>query len=556
MPDKGHEAADRDLKELEAELKTLYKEASEDMLKKAQDFMAEFEEKDERMRQKVEDGKWTLQEYINWRRNQMLTEKRIQEMTKTLAKDLANADQIAAAMIDKTLPKAYAENFNFGTYEIETGSGINTSFTLYSKETVENLLKEDPKIIPQLTEKQKKKIPEDERWNRQKLTSAITQGILQGESIPKIADRLQSVADMDRSAAIRNARTYTTAAENRGRVDSIARANDLGIPAEQEWIATLDERTRMEHRHLDGQVRPVGEPFEADGQKILYPGDITAEPFMFYNCRCTLVSKVKGRIYNDERNDEKLNGMTYEEWKHAKDRQIKPEEPKIQKEYQNRQTVSEQFEQLKTNERQGWLEDKLDMSQEEAGKTMKALDEYTIGNYGAIHNEEPEMENTIKAIDDMLHNPAMPVYDGTIYRGIHVWDSDELTADEKVQAIISGGTWNEPGITSFSSDRGDAQNFAKGGYHADGVCVLIECNNNISGCPIANLSLEPENEVLIPSDIKDRGYKIISTREETTEKTRSVRQWNESHTRIIKTTEKYTEKWIYIEVEENGQRQK
>lgn len=325
MPDYGHEAADKGLKKLEKDLKSLYLNAAVDMQEKARDFMRDFERKDEQMRALVAEGKWTEEQYNTWRRNQMMTEKRMQDMTDQLAKDLANTDKIAAGMINNTLPSAYAENYNFGTYEIETGTTVNTSFTLYDKKTVENLMKADPKIIPQA----RVNIPEDERWNRQKLTSAIAQGILQGESIPKIANRLQGVAAMDRNAAIRNARTYTTAAENKGRVDSIARANDMGIPADQEWLAVLDDRTRMEHRHLDGQTRPVGEPFETDGYRIMYPGDPDAEPEMIYNCRCTLVSKVRGRIYNDERNESKLNGMSYEEWKHAKDRQMEPpkEEP-------------------------------------------------------------------------------------------------------------------------------------------------------------------------------------------------------------------------------------
>lgn len=327
MTDYGHAEADKELKKLEKDLKKLYAEAATDMQKKSVEFMKDFQRKDEQMKDLVAQGKWTEEQYDAWRRNQLLQEKRLQEMTDSLAKDLARTDQIAAGMINDTLPKAYAENFNYGTYEVEHGAGIDTGFTLYDKSTVQNLLKEDPKIIPQA----KPDIPKDERWNRQKLTSAIAQGILQGESVPKIATRLQSVAKMDRNAAIRNARTYTTAAENKGRVDSIERANEMGIPADQEWLATLDDSTRMEHRHLDGQVRPVGEPFEADGYKILYPGDPSADPEMIYNCRCTLITRVRGRVYNDERNDSKLGGMSYEEWKHAKDRQMEPpEEPKPQ----------------------------------------------------------------------------------------------------------------------------------------------------------------------------------------------------------------------------------
>lgn len=371
MPDYGHEAADKGLKKLEKDLKSLYLNAAVDMQEKARDFMRDFERKDEQMRALVAEGKWTEEQYNTWRRNQMMTEKRMQDMTDQLAKDLANTDKIAAGMINNTLPSAYAENYNFGTYEIETGTTINTSFTLYDKKTVENLMKADPKIIPQA----RVNIPEDERWNRQKLTSAIAQGILQGESIPKIANRLQNVAAMDRNAAIRNARTYTTAAENKGRVDSIARANDMGIPADQEWLAVLDDRTRMEHRHLDGQVRPVGEPFSADGYRIMYPGDPDAEPEMIYNCRCTLVSKVRGRIYNDERNESKLNGMSYEEWKHAKDRQMEPPKQEETRKEEPAHTISIDY---------GKSADILGENIAKADSYAERLDDESIGRFNEI----------------------------------------------------------------------------------------------------------------------------------------------------------------------------
>lgn len=49
----------------------------------------------------------------------------------------------------------------------------------------------------------------------------------------------------------RTARTAVTAAENAGCVDSYSRAKSLGIELEQEWMATLDVRTRSSHRKLD-----------------------------------------------------------------------------------------------------------------------------------------------------------------------------------------------------------------------------------------------------------------------------------------------------------------
>lgn len=340
MPnDYGHEQTDKELKSLIKALDKEYSEATKDLENKFNGFMKDFARKDDKMQELVNSGKMSEQDYLNWRRNQLLIGDRWKSMYDSMAKDLANVDQIAAGMINETLPSVYALNMNFGTYEIESGCRIDTGFTLYSRETVENLMKDDPKIIPKLTEKQKAKIAEDELWNKKKLVSAVTQGILQGESIPKIADRLGSVAKMDRNAAVRNARTYTTAAENKGRMDSYERADKIGIEVGKKWIATLDDRTRVEHRHLDGMVVPYKDMFSVDGYEILYPGDPDAEPEMIYNCRCTLVTEIPGIQYNDERYDEKLGDMTYEEWKHAKDRQPKEEVKEEKKEVSEKRVV-------------------------------------------------------------------------------------------------------------------------------------------------------------------------------------------------------------------------
>ena len=182
----------------------------------------------------------------------------------------------------------------------------------------------------------------------------MLQSILQGEPIPKIADRLaDAVWDSNRAAAIRNARTMTTGAENAGRVDSYKRAEKMGIKMEQMWVATLDDRTRYEHRQLDGMRVVVGEPFEIDGYTIRFPGDPQAEPEMVYNCRCTLIAAVAGtEIDQNEAKDlprnSKLGDMTYEEWKYAKDKEPKSETKKQIKfvEVHNKQEAKAELEKI------------------------------------------------------------------------------------------------------------------------------------------------------------------------------------------------------------------
>jgi hypothetical protein len=122
----------------------------------------------------------------------------------------------------------------------------------------------------------------------------------------------------------------TTSAQNGGRIDSYKRAESMGIKMLQVWMATLDGRTRHEHRQLDGQKRKVGEPFEVEGEKIFFPGDPAAEPALVYNCRCTLIGEVEGVDYNlsdVSQRDNKLGDMTYEEWKEEKRKQDNAEPP-------------------------------------------------------------------------------------------------------------------------------------------------------------------------------------------------------------------------------------
>ena len=128
------------------------------------------------------------------------------------------------------------------------------------------------------------------KWNAKKVNGALLQSIQSGEGIPKIASRLQTVTDMNKRAAIRNARTMVTSAENVGRVNSMKDLANQGVDMLKKWMSTWDDRTRDTHLALNGQKIPINKTF-SNGLK--YPGDPNGEPAEVYNCRCTL-----GYVYN------------------------------------------------------------------------------------------------------------------------------------------------------------------------------------------------------------------------------------------------------------------
>lgn len=65
----------------------------------------------------------------------------------------------------------------------------------------------------------------------------------------------------------------------------------MGISLKQEWVATLDNRTRHSHRQLDGEKVDVGAKF-SNGCR--FPGDSDAPYAETMNCRCTLVAVIDG----------------------------------------------------------------------------------------------------------------------------------------------------------------------------------------------------------------------------------------------------------------------
>lgn len=286
-PDPAHAATDKTIKEIEKRLTAQYEQATKEVQEKLYDYLRRFRKKDATKLRQLREGKITKEEYLQWRKGQIIMGKRWEQLRDQLAEDLTNTDKIARGIIDGYKAGIYAENHNYATYEVEHGAGIDTSYTLYNSEAVERILRENPEMLPPPGKKVSAAIAEGKavRWNAAHLQNAMLQGILQGESIPALATRVAlAVGESNRKSAIRNARTMATGAQNAGRIDAYKRAQAKGVNLRQTWVATLDLRTRHEHRQLDGQTVDVGTPFTVDGEKIRYPGDPNAPGYLVYNC--------------------------------------------------------------------------------------------------------------------------------------------------------------------------------------------------------------------------------------------------------------------------------
>lgn len=289
MADAGTKATDDIIEELEKQLHQEYSRAAKETTAKLDDYLRRFQIKDEIKRKALQEGKITKEYYQYWRTGQILIGERWKEMANTLATDLANVDAIARSTVKGYMMDVYALNHGYATFEIERDTLLDTSYTLYNRDTVQNLWKNNPKLLPDPvpgspTAKMLEE-HEDMRWNRDNLQAELVQGILQGESIPQLAARMQNVTDMDERSAVRNARTMCTGAMNKGRLDGYQRAKDMGIEVKKVWSATHDGRTRKSHAAQDGEAVELDKEFP---NGCMYPGDPDADPSEVYNCRCSM----------------------------------------------------------------------------------------------------------------------------------------------------------------------------------------------------------------------------------------------------------------------------
>lgn len=324
-PDEAHIWTDTKLEKLERRIAAEYKKAAEELQEKIDAYFEKLKKRDAEQLQKLKSGEITAEHYKQWRLAQIGRGKRFEALRDRVAERMTHANEVAAAYINDASPGVYSLNRNYAAYTIEEQVGRDVGFDLWDEQTVKRLIVEQPDLMPYYPPKRAVKRGIDLKWGKRQITAQVTSGILQGESIKHLADRLQThIPNMNRISAIRAARTAVTGAQNAGRMDSYTQAEEMGIRLKKRWLATLDNRTRHTHAVLDGQVRDNDKPFEVAGYEIMYPGDPNAAPEMVYNCRCTLIAEVEDaplppnplRRARDPETGESvvISDMTYAQW--------------------------------------------------------------------------------------------------------------------------------------------------------------------------------------------------------------------------------------------------
>nr|DAH47751.1 MAG TPA: minor capsid protein [Caudoviricetes sp.] len=322
--DKGHQLTDKELAALERRISDIYGQAAAELKETIDAYFEGLRERDEKMREMVENGEITEKYYKQWRLNQIGRGERYEALRDRVAERMTQANETAISYINDTTPGVYSLNRNWTAYTIEQAVG-NADFTLWNEQAVKRIITENPSLMPNYPQKLALKRGIDLAYGQKQITSSVVSGILQGKGVKRLADDLQRrIPEMNRASAIRSARTATTNAQNAGRQDQYLLAKQMGIKVKKRWIATLDGRTRHAHAMADGQTVDVDADFDVDGYKMAYPGDRRAPGYLLYNCRCTMRTVEPEGIEAEPRQRRArdpetgrnvlISDMTYKEW--------------------------------------------------------------------------------------------------------------------------------------------------------------------------------------------------------------------------------------------------
>jgi hypothetical protein len=286
----------------------------------------------------------------------------------------------------------------------------------------------------------------------------------------------------------------------------------MGIDLKQEWMATIDDRTRDSHIVLDGERVQVGESFHAEGGDLRFPGDPQGPPEEVYNCRCTLVAAVDGIDQGAaDRFDRLPDGTTYEEWKQAArerldERRVDEFPISVEPRYGEYRGLSYVDDNLGSHWGDGSDLDPRLMIMEDTGfdaeraeQVRRDVSSWVGTGYTRIRAEEGTYAQTAYRLEEFI--AASPKYEGTLYRGIGV---ERDTADRILSTLRDGGSIDNHGIASWATESDWATTFAEmnGEDKSDPVSIVLQLDENRSGTSIKHIADIDNDEVVAPKGVR------------------------------------------------------
>jgi len=255
---------------------------------------------------------------------------RLKNLEVEISKEIMRLAQSANGTITGAVRDSYKESFQIAQYAAETS--VNVTLGLLDRPSINNAI-----TNPLTSIKWQDRTKINHQLYANNVRDEITKGLIQGKGYGKIAKALNKRTKSAALSSVRIINTETHRAQQQGINDVFNELDSKsGIEVEKQWIATLDEKTRISHQQLDQKYAAKAKGFDNpvfagvdESGSLVYgeaPG-LFGVPAMDINCRCTEVISVKGidepaqRKARERGTNKVVKNMSYEEW--TKSRGIK-----------------------------------------------------------------------------------------------------------------------------------------------------------------------------------------------------------------------------------------
>ena len=207
--DEAHIAADKEIARMEKRLRKIYKDAQDSIGQGWKEYLDSLNDESRVLLQRIADAQTEKEKksagaaYGRHMRLKTQMNRRYNQLTERLAREISAVNERAAEYINGRTPKVYADTWNFSGKDIEAQTGAAVRFDIVNENTVKELLADDAEFLPKYKIDPTKDVP----WNMRAINSEVAKGIIAGEPIDKIKARLATVCEMTKKSSERATRT-------------------------------------------------------------------------------------------------------------------------------------------------------------------------------------------------------------------------------------------------------------------------------------------------------------------------------------------------------------
>lgn len=124
---------------------------------------------------------------------------------------------------------------------------------------------------------------------KEHLRRTVSKGVTAGLSVGEVAKAIRATQGFSKMRSKRIARTETHSVANFSTHKAVESTPLKHLT--KEWVATIDERTRVAHASptVNGQKRDMNQDFRVGGAPMAYPGDPRGGAANVIHCRCIAI---------------------------------------------------------------------------------------------------------------------------------------------------------------------------------------------------------------------------------------------------------------------------